>query len=128
VRIGELAKRTGTSVRLLRYYEEQGLITSTRSHSGQRHFTEHAVGRVEFVRRLLVAGVPTRAIAEMMPCMDSPSEETVDDAMGHLSRERDRITAHIGELARACEAIDDLLDAARDRRAHLVAARSSDRP
>ncbi|WP_344013572.1 MerR family DNA-binding transcriptional regulator [Nocardiopsis exhalans] len=43
MRIGELSRRTGASVRLLRYYEEQGLIGSTRSASGQRHFTEDAV-------------------------------------------------------------------------------------
>ncbi|MFL1377966.1 MULTISPECIES: MerR family transcriptional regulator [unclassified Nocardiopsis] len=125
MRIGELAKRTGASVRLLRYYEEQGLITSTRSPSGQRHFTEHQVERVGFVRTLLAAGVPTRTIAEMMPCMDAPSVETVDGAMESLARERDRITAHIAELTRACAAIDGHMDTARERRARLTAPRAS---
>lgn len=31
MRIGELSKRTGVSPRSLRYYEEQGLLTSSRS-------------------------------------------------------------------------------------------------
>ena len=38
MRIGELAARSGVSVRALRYYEEQDLLISTRSASGQRHY------------------------------------------------------------------------------------------
>lgn len=122
VRIGELSERTGVKVRLLRYYEEQGLITSERNAGGQRVFAEEAVGRVGFVRLLLAANVPTRTIAEMMPCLDAPSEETVDGAMGSLARERERLTAHIDELDRARGAIDALLRDARERRDRLAAA------
>ncbi len=34
MRIGELAERTGASRRLLRYYEEQGLIQPSRRANG----------------------------------------------------------------------------------------------
>lgn len=34
MRIGDLAARTGVGIRSLRYYEEQGLLTSTRSGGG----------------------------------------------------------------------------------------------
>lgn len=40
MRIGELSKYTGVSPRSLRYYEEQGLLTSSRSDAGQRHYSE----------------------------------------------------------------------------------------
>ncbi|WP_440590039.1 MerR family DNA-binding transcriptional regulator [Mycolicibacterium hodleri] len=36
MKIGELAERTGASRRLLRYYEEQGLITPSRAVNGYR--------------------------------------------------------------------------------------------
>lgn len=75
MRIGELAERAGVSVRSLRYYEEQGLLTSTRSASGQRHYTDYEVERVTFIQRLYAAGLSSRTITELLPCVDSPSEE-----------------------------------------------------
>lgn len=119
MRIGELSRRTGASVRALRYYEEQGLIGSDRSVGGQRHYTEDAVPRVEFIRRLLAAGASSRAIAEMMPCFDTPLEETLDNAMGSLAQERRRLTTRIDDLAQARKALDTLMDAAREHRSQL---------
>lgn len=58
MRIGELASRAGVSVRSVRYYEEQGLLTSVRSPSGQRHYTEDQVERVGFIQRMYTAGSP----------------------------------------------------------------------
>ena len=60
MRIGELARRTGTTPRLLRYYEEQGLITSARGANGYRDFDEACVDRVRQIRGLLDSGLPTR--------------------------------------------------------------------
>jgi len=45
MRIGELAARAGVSVRALRYYEEQNLLASVRSPSGQRQYPDSAVDR-----------------------------------------------------------------------------------
>lgn len=39
MRVGELSRRTGASVRSLRYYEECGLLASERAASGQRHYS-----------------------------------------------------------------------------------------
>ncbi len=55
IRIGELAARTGVSVRSLRYYEEQGLLTSLRSPSGHRRYVEGQVERILFIQRLFTA-------------------------------------------------------------------------
>ncbi|MET9077038.1 MerR family transcriptional regulator, partial [Streptomyces sp. NPDC004232] len=63
MRIGELSKRTGVSPRSLRYYEEQGLLTSSRSDAGQRHYSDAAVQRVSLIRQLFDAGMSSRVIA-----------------------------------------------------------------
>ena len=38
MRIGDLSAATGASARSLRYYEEQGLLSSERGAGGQRHY------------------------------------------------------------------------------------------
>ncbi|MFJ6669523.1 MerR family transcriptional regulator [Actinosynnema sp. NPDC091369] len=116
MRIGELAARAGVSVRSLRYYEEQGLLTSTRSAGGQRHYAEGDVERVAFVQRLYAAGLSSRTITELLPCVDSPSDENSDAAMERMADERDRLSAHIDELLRTRDALDALMAAARTYR------------
>lgn len=69
MRIGELAKRTGVSVRALRYYEDQGLLTPERSESGQRHYSENAADRVQLIQHLYAAGISSASIREMLPCV-----------------------------------------------------------
>lgn len=116
MRIGEVAAQAGVSVRSLRYYEEQGLLTSTRSASGQRHYGAEVVDRVRFLQRLYTAGLSSRTIAALLPCVDSPSEQTSDEAWERMTREREQITAHIEDLARTRDSLDELIAA--NRRHH----------
>ncbi|MHA6629860.1 MerR family transcriptional regulator [Pseudonocardia sichuanensis] len=120
MRIGELADRAGVSVRSLRYYEEQALLTSSRSPSGQRHYSEDAVERVRFLQRLYAAGLSSRTIAELLPCVDAPSTDTTDAAFDRMVQERDHLTAHIEDLARTRDALDELIAANRNHRAALA--------
>jgi DNA-binding transcriptional MerR regulator len=62
VKIGELSRRTGVPTRMLRYYEEQGLLSSERRPNGYRDYAASAVDDVELVRGLISAGLPTRLI------------------------------------------------------------------
>ncbi|MEU9150619.1 MerR family transcriptional regulator [Streptomyces sp. NPDC048417] len=119
MRIGELASRTGVSIRSLRYYEDQGLLTSSRSASGQRHYREEEVERVAFIQRLYAAGLSSRTIADLLPCVDSPSEENSDAALERMARERDRLSEHITDLVRTRDTLDMLMSAARKHRAGL---------
>lgn len=76
MRIGELAAATGASARSLRYYEEQGLLSSERSDSGQRHYTATAVERVDLIKSLLEAGLSSSTIADVLPCIADESVRT----------------------------------------------------
>jgi DNA-binding transcriptional MerR regulator len=117
MRIGELAERTGVPRRLLRYYEEQGLITPRRLDNGYREYDGHLVDRVMKVRGLLDAGIPTRIIADMLPCLDQPQDIVVANPDPELRtilvRERERMAERIsllehnlGALTRYIEAMD----------------------
>ena len=103
MRIGELANRTGVSVRALRYYEEQGILTATRSASGQRHYPESAVERVAFFQDMYAAGLSSRNIAALLPCVDTGHTDAEQRRMLHAERERireqyQRLGAALGRL------------------------------
>ncbi|MEU5022967.1 MerR family transcriptional regulator [Streptomyces milbemycinicus] len=121
MRIGELAARAGVSVRSLRYYEEQGLLTSTRSASGQRHYTDGEVERVTFIQRLYAAGLSSRTIVELLPCVDEPSEENSDAALERMAQEHDRLSRHIDELIHTRDALERLMATNRAHRETLRA-------
>ncbi len=117
MRIGELSERTDTSRRLLRYYEERGLIISTRSANGYRDYDEYLVDRVLQIRGLLDAGLPTRIIKQILPCLDKPRVIYFPDAtpemLATLEQERDRMSDRVRCLTRNLDAISEYLDAVR---------------
>jgi DNA-binding transcriptional MerR regulator len=114
VRIGELAERTGVSRRLLRYYEEQGLITPSRALNGYREYGESHVDVVLQIKGLLDAGLPTRIIQQLLPCLDQPQTIYVPDVtpemIATLRREQARLSERIEFLIRNRDAIADYLD------------------
>jgi DNA-binding transcriptional MerR regulator len=122
MRIGDLAAATGVSVRSLRYYEQQGLLTSTRSARGQRHYTDAQVERVEYIQRLYAAGLSSQTIAETLPCVEAPSEGNSDAAFARLVEERDRLSTHIEDLSRTRDSLDELIALNRAHRTEFVAA------
>lgn len=110
MKIGELARLTGVSARSLRYYEQQGLLHSTRSAGGQRHYAATEVARVEMIRRLFDAALSSKVIARLLPCVDSDDSEVAEDAFTTMLGERDRLTADIGRLVGARSALDELIE------------------
>ena len=115
MRIGAVAHATGVSERLLRYYEEQGLIQPKRLRSGYRDYGEADVAAVRNIRALLAAGLPTRVIAGVLPCICEYSERIVPSCPEFiitLRRERARVSAAIDELKTSQRLLDTVLDAA----------------
>ncbi|WP_410643573.1 MerR family transcriptional regulator [Amycolatopsis sp. lyj-346] len=121
MRIGELSRRTGVSPRSLRYYEAQGLLTSTRSGAGQRHYSDAEVQRVALIRQLFEAGLSSRVIAMVLPCVETPGDlGVVEFAFATMQRERDRIDAEIAHLTETRDALDGLLGVNSRHRAKLA--------
>lgn len=72
MRIGELAKATGTTPKTLRFYEEVGLVTPAgRTTSGYREFTPDALDRLAFIRRGRAAGLTLAQIREVIDLRDA---------------------------------------------------------
>jgi DNA-binding transcriptional MerR regulator len=74
--------------------------------------------RVLQIRGLLEAGLPTRMIKRILPCLNVPGilycpEEATPEMLAALEEERDRMTQRIQFLARNRDAIASYLDVAR---------------
>lgn len=69
MRIGELSRLTGVSVRSLRYYEQQGLITPYRTENGYRVYNPLSVEQVETIKFYLELGLSTEEIAGFLQCV-----------------------------------------------------------
>ncbi len=107
MRIGELAARAGVSVRALRYYEEQNLLASVRSPSGQRQYPDSAVDRVQLIQQLYGAGLPSRTIVELLPCVETG--DVTPALLDRLSAERGRIDAQVSALVKIRDRLDAII-------------------
>jgi DNA-binding transcriptional MerR regulator len=116
MRIGEVAKGAGVSVRALRYYEEQGLLIADRSYSGQRQYPDGAVERVKFIQNLYAAGLGSKAVLDILPCMDHGV--LTDEMLGRLLAERDRVQAQLDELTTTRDKLDEVIRISEAYRTH----------
>ncbi|WP_129841079.1 MerR family transcriptional regulator [Streptomyces sp. RFCAC02] len=111
MKIGELSRTTGVAVRLLRYYEEQGLLASRRSEGGHRHYAPDAPETVARIRTLLAAGLPTRVIRELMPCLTGDGSGVQACVIDHVRTRLADLDSRIDDLVRARTALGGILDA-----------------
>ncbi|AHW63624.1 hypothetical protein CGLY_05880 [Corynebacterium glyciniphilum AJ 3170] len=114
MRISEVSAQTGIAPRLLRYYEEQGLLVPDRNSSGYRDYTATDAEVARRIRQLLDAGLSTAAIRTVLPCLTERAgrlapicEETIAD----LKREQVRIEKSIQALTVSRNAIAGVISA-----------------
>lgn len=108
MRVGEIAKQTGASVRSVRYYERAGLIRAHRQENGYREFDPSAVGRVRAIRHLLETGFTLEDIAALAGCLDSaaPDPRCSAQAVAIYRDKLARIDAQMRTLAALRERIE----------------------
>ena len=68
MRISEVSRRTGVSIRSLRYYEQKRLLCARRLSNGYRDLDEEAVKRVQTIQMYLGLGLSTEQIEEILHC------------------------------------------------------------
>lgn len=114
MRIGALAKRTGTNVPTIRYYESIGLLPrAARQEGGQRLFGEADVERLMFIRRCRDFGFSVEQVRSLAALGNDRSRsclELRDLAATHVSDVRARIRELDG-LADSLERFVDTCDA-----------------
>ncbi len=115
--VGELAKRTGASIRSLRYYEQMGVLHALRQENGYRSYPQEAVEQVQRIRQLLHLGFSLTDIQLLAPCAMQTEQGAPLCA--------DAIERYQRKLAELDERIQ-LLQELRERIAHHMTAISPD--
>lgn len=117
-KIGELARRTGLTVRTLHHYDEVGLLSpSYRTGSGHRLYTEEDVRRLQMIVSLRQLDLPLREIGEWLagsqPGSDVAPHRMIQALDLHLDRLREQIETR-QTLYRRLAAIAERLRAAEE--------------
>ncbi|TCL03131.1 MerR family transcriptional regulator [Sodalis ligni] len=100
MRIGELARRTGVSERMLRYYEQAGLLQPERKESGYRDYGAAQIQAAQRIRMLSAAGLKIETIRILLPCiMDNlPRFEPCREVRAALRYEVDKLDEKLHNL------------------------------
>ena len=64
--IGNAAERSGVSAKMIRYYEEIGLVTASRRANGYRDYDENDVSVLQFIRRTRDLGFSLDEVSNLL--------------------------------------------------------------
>ena len=114
MRIGELAERTGTGARTIRYYESFGLLPEpARTPAGYREYDSSAVDRLRFVRDAQSSGLSLSEIKSVLELKDVGAR-SCDHTRALLERHVAEIDDQIARLQVARRELVELAERARD--------------
>lgn len=114
MRIGELAKATGTKAETIRYYEREGILPAAdRTDSNYRDYADAHLVTLTFVRRARELGFSMAQVRELLalsdhnekPCQDV--DRLVQQQLAEVERKIVDLTAlrdELGEMLRSCDA------------------------
>nr|WP_221377704.1 MerR family transcriptional regulator [Actinoplanes polyasparticus] len=111
MRVGELARRTGTTVRALRYYEAAGLVVPRRLSNGYREYEPVAERQVAQIRELMALGL---TVEQTRPFVESigNGDDVCAAAVATFRSTVSGLQRRIGELMAQRDALDARIDAA----------------
>ena len=99
LRIGQVAERTGLSLRTIRFYEENGLVIPTaRSEGGFRLYSEDDVARLEVIKRMKPLGFSLEEMQELLTLLQD-LEQASGDREQLLARLREFHEAAVARVA-----------------------------
>lgn len=113
LKIGDLARETGTKVVTVRYYEKIGLLPAPgRSAGNYRTYDAEAFGRLRFIRRCRDLGFTLDQVRELLDLASDvarPCAEVDEITAAHLTEVERKIT-HLQALARELRRISATCD------------------
>ncbi|MEV7725836.1 MerR family transcriptional regulator [Streptomyces sp. NPDC087917] len=101
MRIGELARKAGTSTRTLRYYESRGLLTARRADNGYREYGEEDLLLLRQIRTLQDFGFDLEETRPFVECLRAghPAGDSCPASLAVYRRKLDELDGLIDRLA-----------------------------
>jgi MerR family transcriptional regulator, copper efflux regulator len=99
LKIGEVALKSGLSVKTIRYYDEIGLLFPTveRSESGYRLFKSQVLTRLAFIRRAQALGLHLNEVQQILKVHDQ-GELPCGEVRQHLEAKVAEVRQQIADL------------------------------
>lgn len=108
--IGQVAQASGLSAKMIRYYEQQGLLTDVnRSSSGYRSYGEAELHQLRFIQRARELGFSLAEIRELLSLWSDRARKSADVkqlALQHIAKLQQRI----GMLQQMVDSLQPLTD------------------
>lgn len=105
--VGQVAERCGVAPSAVRYYDDLGLVRSTRTAGGQRRFERDTIRRIAFITAAQAVGRSLDEIGDALASLPDARTPTHADWSAVASRWRPRLDEQIARLV----ALRDQLDA-----------------
>jgi MerR family redox-sensitive transcriptional activator SoxR len=107
--IGQVSTRSGVAPSALRFYEDQGLISSRRTAGNQRQYQRSTLRRIAFIQAAQRVGLSLSEIKEALDSLPADRTPTRTD-WSRLSRNwRGRLNERIAELERLRDTLDSCI-------------------
>jgi DNA-binding transcriptional MerR regulator len=105
--IGEFSRLARISVRMLRHYDDRGLLppADVDPANGYRRYSTHQLRTVDRIRALRDAGFSVAEMVDLLPLAGAAQMRTV------LEQQRDRLAADADVVRRRIEQVDHLITA-----------------
>ena len=115
MQIGEVAERTGLSLRTIRHYEDVGLVVpSARSKGGFRLYTDTDVDRLMVIRRMKPLDFTLEEMRDLLEVTDRLADTAAPATVEEVQQMRARLDAYREVADARCETLRSRLAMAED--------------
>ena len=108
--IGELAERTGLSLRTIRHYDDVGLLPATaRTDGGFRVYSEDDFERLMVIKQMKPLGFSLEEMADILELFSQQDAGAADDRQAKLAAYLEKAVAERAKMARNLAQADELI-------------------
>lgn len=107
--VGEVSHRSGFAPSALRFYEREGLISSSRTAGGQRRYERHVLRRLAFVRAARNIGLSLEEVRDALASLPGNRTPTVADWAKVSRAWRTRLDEEIAALQALRDGLDSCI-------------------